>query len=146
VRVLRRRAIPLCRHAIASPEAAPPGSAASDSAAQVSPGLYACLKKICTRSFCDQFMVAVRSLSTMDECTFNGSVRWSRPTASPHFPPAPQISFCFCSLYLLRGISCLFSTVYSLLSILYCLFSTVYSLLSILYCLWHHGRLVDCST
>jgi hypothetical protein len=117
VRVLRRRAIPLCRHAIASPEAAPPGSAASDSAAQVSPGLYACLKKICTRSFCDQFMVAVRSLSTMDECTFNGSIRWLRSTASPHFPPAPQISFCSSPLYLLREFSCLFSTVFGIMAV-----------------------------
>jgi hypothetical protein len=72
---------------------------------------------MCTRSFCDQFMVVVRSLSTMDECTFNGSVRWSRPTASPHFPPAPQISFCFCSLYLLREISCLFSTVFGIMAV-----------------------------
>jgi hypothetical protein len=72
---------------------------------------------MCTRSFCDRFMVVVRSLSTMDECTFNGSVRWSRPTASPHFPPAPQISFCFCSLYLLREISCLFSTVFGIMAV-----------------------------
>jgi hypothetical protein len=165
VRVLRRRAIPLCRHAIASPEATPPGSAASDSAAQVKP------QSLCVPQG-DVHPFILRSVHGRCEISQHDGrmhVQWLSSLVTTNcisaFPSCAadfllllftlsfagdllSILYClFSTVYsLLSILYCLFSTVYSLLSILYCLFSTVYSLLSILYCLWHHGRLVDCST
>lgn len=104
MRVLWMRAIPLRSHAIASLEAAPPGSAASDSTAQACPSLYACLKRMCTRPFCDQFMVPAKSLSTMSRCTSDGSIHRLRSTMSSHFRLVPQVYFAYAH-FILRKVS-----------------------------------------